>query len=113
MNSSVKFFDPTVICTPELSGLLWISPPPPPVGVSSLPPQATTPTDRCATASNTNSARNGILVLIEGSSLSLSLFPRPGVAGSLCARARSLQREATRGQEPLHGGERQLDGHNE
>ena len=32
-----------------------------------------------------------------------------GVAGILCARAGSLQREAPRGQEPLHAGERQLD----
>ena len=63
----MKFLDPTVTVTPELSGFDSISPAAvPPVDDSSLsPPQAATPAASTAAASNAQSARNRVLMLIE------------------------------------------------
>jgi hypothetical protein len=59
MYSSVKFFDPTVSLTPELSGFFWIRPALAVVEDSSLLlPHAATPTPRTAVARTANSARS-------------------------------------------------------
>src|SRR5215211_2926300 len=109
MYSSVKFFEPTVIWTPELSGFFWISPPPAlVVSLSLSPPQAATPIATMATASRANRIRKPVLMLIQGTSLSRQ-SPPSGVARILCARAGALQHQAPRRQESLHACERQLD----
>src|SRR6266705_3242241 len=111
MYSSVKFFDPTVSVTLPLSGFDWISPAWALVVDELLPPppQAAMPTARIEAANRTDSARNRVLMLIESLLRFLGHLPARGDDGILCGCTLALQREPSRGQEPLHAGERELD----
>src|SRR6188472_970243 len=111
MYSSVKFLEPTVTVTFELSGFDWISCAVPVVDVELLLlPQAAMARARIEAASTANSARNRVFLLIERASSTVwDTSPPRGVDGILCGRALSLQLEPSRGQEPLQSRERELD----
>src|SRR5215211_5996658 len=111
MNSSVKFFDPTVIWTLALSGFFSIRPAPVVVDDSLLsPPHAAMPIARTAAANRANSALRPVFVLISGGLLPIARNPRPaGSRGILCASARPLQLQAPRSDQTLYAREDQLD----